>query len=72
MSFGGGEKKSMSQAVQQVATPQVKPTPASPETPSREQLRKMGRASLLISTTSQGVLGQATTGRRQLLSGVAQ
>lgn len=64
MSFGGG--KSKSQVQEAPPPPQVAPTPDKPTT---ESLRRAGRASLLISTSPQGVLGAATTGRRKLLSG---
>lgn len=58
--FGSAKK-----AVEQVQSPQVVSKPAAPDA---EALRRAGRASLLINTSSQGVLGQAKTGRGQLLS----
>lgn len=51
----------------------INPTPApstnaAPDGPDPEKLRRMGRASLLINTSAGGVLGNAQTGRKQLLS----
>lgn len=62
--FGGARK-----ATDQVAspTPQVTAQPASPDAAA---LRRAGRASLLLNSSPQGVLGQAKTGRAQLLSAV--
>ena len=65
MSFGGNNKK-LSGVASQVAAPAA--APAEPAAPDAEKLRRMGRASILLSTTSQGVLGAPNTGRRQLLS----
>lgn len=40
---------------------------AEPSAPDAEKLRRVGRAAL-IATSAQGVLGNPTTGRKQLLS----
>lgn len=59
-------KKDVQPVVQAAAAPQVNAEPAAGR--SAEDLRRTGRASL-ISTSSQGVLGNPKTGRRSLLSG---
>lgn len=68
--FGGGDNRNVAEAVRTEAAPppvvneEPKPTP----TASPESLRRMGRASLLINTSAKGILGDAKTGRKQLLS----
>lgn len=44
---------------------------AEPPAPDAEKLKRAGRASLLLNTSSQGVLGKAKTGRSSLLSDTA-
>lgn len=55
----------MIDAIKATSAPQVN---AEPPAPNMETLRRAGRASLLINTSAQGVLGNAKTGRSSLLS----
>lgn len=59
--FGGPKK------VQQTAATPVNVN-TEPAPPNAEALRRAGRASLMIETSSQGILGKPKTGRAQLLS----
>lgn len=58
--------KPKTKAVMQTPSPQIATTGAI--APNAEALRRAGRASLFINTSSQGVLGNAKTGRQSLLS----
>lgn len=60
--FGG--PKNVQAAVS--PSPQINTTGAI--APNAEALRRAGRASLLINTSAQGVLGQPKTGKSSLLS----
>jgi hypothetical protein len=63
--FGGGSKPA---PVQAITPPSVRaePEPAAGGE-DKEKLRRVGRAAL-IQTSTQGVLGQAQTGRKKLLA----
>lgn len=63
MSIFGGPKK-----MQEMVTPPSPQVIAEPTTPDIEKLKRAGRASLLINTSSTGVLGNPKTGKSTLLS----
>jgi hypothetical protein len=62
--LGGGRSDSPAPSVAPKVTAEPAPTPST----NAETMRRAGRASMLLSTSSQGILGRATTGRQQLLS----
>ncbi len=62
--FGSSKPKEMTPSASPSVT--TEPTPTADTSP--EALRRAGRASILLSTSSQGLLGKPQTGRQQLLA----
>lgn len=54
--------------VKEIMQPTPPPSVNAEPAANNDKLRRVGRASVLINTSGQGLLGNANTGRRQLLS----